>query len=89
MQIAGVEDEPAPAPAPKKASSISGSQWAAQLEKSYASSGGGGGSARRHVLPTTAPNSRQQSLVFCDPPLEHAAVCLANKYAEAVLQGPP
>ena len=42
VQIAGVEDEPEPAPAPKKASSILGNQWAQQLEKSYASSGGGG-----------------------------------------------
>ena len=51
MQIAGMEDEPEPAPAPKKASSVSGNQWAQQLEKSYASSGGGGGSARRSSEP--------------------------------------
>lgn len=49
VQIAGVEDEQEPAPAPKKASSVSGNQWAQQLEKSYASSGGG--SVRRASEP--------------------------------------
>ena len=56
MQIAGVEDEPEPAPAPKKASSISGNQWAQQLEKSYASSGGGSG-ARRSSEPRHERNT--------------------------------
>ena len=43
QQIAGVEDEPTPVPAPAQQSAQS--QWAKQLEKSYgaASSGGGGG----------------------------------------------
>ena len=36
----------------------------------------------------TASDSLQQSLVFCDPPVEHAAVCLAKKDAEVMLRGP-
>ena len=57
MQIAGVEDEPEPAPAPKKAASNSSNQWAQQLEKSYASSGGG--SARR----TAEPRNERSTMV--------------------------
>lgn len=58
VQIAGVEDDPAPAPAPKKAaSSISGNQWAQQLEKSYGAVSTGGGSDRRPAEPRSERNT--------------------------------
>ena len=58
MQIAGVEDDPAPAPAPKKAtSSISGNQWAQQLEKSYGAVSTGGGGDRRPTEPRSERNT--------------------------------
>ena len=56
LQIAGVEDEPEPAP--KKASSSSGNQWTQQLEKSYGTaSAGGGSSARRASEPRNDRNT--------------------------------
>ena len=59
LQIAGVEDEPTPTPAPKKvASSISGNQWAQQLEKSYGAVSVGGGSDRR-----PEPRSERNTMV--------------------------
>ena len=58
VQIAGVEDDPAPAPAPKKAaSSISGNQWAQQLEKSYGAVSTGGGGDRRPAEPRSERNT--------------------------------
>ena len=58
MQIAGVEDDPAPAPAPKKAaSSISGKQWAQQLEKSYGAVSVGGGGDRKPAEPRSERNT--------------------------------
>ena len=87
-QIAGMEDEPEPAPAPKKASSISGNQWAQQLEKSYASSGGGGGGggARRSVLLSVAKNCRFDKKRMEGKSSEHGPSCAlwAPQYAKFV-----
>ena len=67
MQIAGVEHEAAPAPAPKQ--SVPRDDWSRQLEKVYSSAGSGTG----HRSSSSRPSNPMVKIVGYDSPAQQSS----------------